>query len=91
MIDYYVKDIVNNGVTIVTASGGNSGDACNYSPGSAGTNINVGAHGYSTSDCQKPMLSWSNYGKCVDIVAPGVDVMSAVTGSKNSKCNQLKM
>ena len=71
------KYIVGRGVTIVTASGNDRRDACYYSPGSAGSNINVGGHGYTARDCKKPMYYYSNYVNCVHIVAPGVQVLSA--------------
>ena len=80
-----VNLIVRKGVTIVTASGNDAKDACHFSPGSAGSNINVGAHGYSRKGCLKPVASFSNYGKCVHIVAPGVQVLSADYRSPNSK------
>ena len=81
-----VNTIVSRGVSIVTSSGNNAKDACHYSPGSAGSNINVGGHWY-TSNCQKPMYTQSNYGRCVHIVAPGVNVLSANYRSTNSKCS----
>lgn len=85
-----VNEIVKWGVTIVTASGNDGKDACLNSPGSAGLNINVGAHWYKadgSTKCTKPMYARSNYGKCVSIVAPGVDVLSASIEGKKSKCN----
>ena len=68
---------VENGVVVVTASGNDAADACNFSPGSAGTNINVGSHGYDDVTKKKPMAYSSNYGTCVDIMAPGLSVVSA--------------
>ena len=86
-----VNAIVEKGVTIVVASGNSWAYACDYSPGSAGLAINVGAHGYSPKLCLKPVAAWSNYGKCVDIVAPGVDVLSADYKTVAGKCIQLKI
>ena len=86
----FVNAIVEKGVTIVTASANDGKYACDYSPGSAGLAINVGAHGYSPKLCLKPVAAWSNYGKCVDIVAPGVDVLSADYKEIDGKCNQFK-
>ena len=66
--------------TIVAASpsaavaAGNSGaDAANYSPASEPSAITVGA-----SDSNDGKASFSNYGKLVDIFAPGVGVKSAI-------------
>ena len=86
-----VNKIVRRGVTIVTASGNNGYSSCRRSPGSAGLNINVGAHGYSRKGCLKPVASFSNYGKCTDIVAPGVNILSANYKKKCGEYNLLKM
>ena len=77
ILNNLVNSIVGRGVTVVTASGNKGKDACSKSPGSAGMNINVGGHGYRSRGCKKPMYSKSNYGKCVDIVAPAIRVPSA--------------
>ena len=71
-----INAVVKRGITVVTASGNEKTDACRRSPGSAGLNINVGAHGYDSNTCKKPMASFTNFGSCVDIVAPGVRVIS---------------
>ena len=80
-----VNFIVGKGVTVVTSSGNNGKNACSKSPGSAGLNINVGAHGYRSKGCKKPMYTKSNYGKCVHIVAPGVKVLSASMKGRTSE------
>ncbi|CCT67998.1 probable endopeptidase K [Fusarium fujikuroi IMI 58289] len=67
-----VKAATDLGITIVAAAGNDGSDAANYSPGSAPSAITVGAidsSGYRTM--------WSNYGKVVDIFAPGSDILSA--------------
>ena len=80
--------LVAAGVVVVTASGNFRRDACNYSPGSAGCHINVGAHYYTERDtdtCIKDVYWFtsrttspgSNYGRCVHILAPGQYVVSA--------------
>ena len=80
--------LVRAGVVVVTASGNFRRDACNYSPGSAGCHINVGAHYYTERDTPTCILDvyWfsststspgNNYGRCVDILAPGQYVQSA--------------
>ena len=83
-MDTAVNILVKEGIIVVTASGNERQDACNKSPGSAGSNINVGAHGYDRRTCKKPLAYFSNYGKCVDIVAPGVSVLS--TSIKCYRC-----
>ena len=90
--------LVAAGVVVVTASGNFRRDACNYSPGSAGCHINVGAHYYTerdTDSCIKDVYWFTsrttspgfNYGRCVHIMAPGQYVVSASYLDRQSKFN----
>ena len=83
-----VNTAVGNGMVVVTASGNDDIDACQSSPGSAGSNINVGAHGYDEDSCGKPRAYFSDYGTCVDIMAPGVAILSA-THTSNTGLDKL--
>jgi subtilisin family serine protease len=71
-----VNDAVNraiaDGIVVVTAAGNNNKDACSYSPGSSPGAINVAA-----SDEKDARWAFSNFGKCVDIFAPGTSILSA--------------
>ena len=67
-----VAGAVAKGVTMVVAAGNSSADACNYSPASAPEAVTVGA---TTSGDAR--ASYSNYGACVDIFAPGSSITSA--------------
>jgi len=67
-----VDRAIADGIVVVTAAGNNNKDACSYSPGSTPSAINVAA-----SDENDARWSWANYGKCVDIFAPGTNVLSA--------------
>ena len=75
-----INKLVSRGVIVVTASGNDGMNACSASPGSAGNNINVGAHSEPQwslySGCRNPIESFSNWGKCVDVIAPGRKIMS---------------
>jgi len=66
-----VQRMVNAGVTVVTASGNDNSDGCNFSPGSASAAFNVG----STTDADA-RSSFSNFGSCLDIYAPGSNITS---------------
>jgi subtilisin family serine protease len=76
-LDAAVGNSVAAGVSYVVAAGngdrlGRAQDACNYSPARVAEAITVGA---TNSSDQK--ASWSNYGSCVNLFAPGVSITSA--------------
>lgn len=60
------------GVTLVVAAGNDNGDACSSSPASAAMAYTVGA-----TDINDARSSFSNYGTCVDIFAPGSAITAA--------------
>ena len=63
---------VADGVTFVVAAGNANADACNTSPASEATALTVGASGSTDS-----RASFSNWGTCLDVFAPGVGITSA--------------
>ena len=67
-----VTNMIQSGVTTVVAAGNNTEDACFVSPANVSTAITVGA-----TDVNDNVASFSNYGKCVDINAPGVNITSS--------------
>jgi subtilisin family serine protease len=71
-----VNNAVAAGVVMVVAAGNSDVDACFTSPASATNAITVGATGEDDS-----RASFSNFGTCVDIFAPGVDIVSAQTNT----------
>lgn len=71
-VDAAVAGAVNKGVTMVVAAGNDNANACNYSPARAPSAITVGA---TTSGDAR--ASYSNYGTCLDIFAPGSSITSA--------------
>ena len=66
-----VNTLASNGVFIAVAAGNSNADACNFSPASAANATTVAA---STSTDAK--ASYSNYGGCVDLYAPGSSITS---------------
>ena len=62
-----------SGVSYAVAAGNDSGDACNSSPAFIPAAITVGATG--RDDVR---AYFSNIGTCVDVFAPGVDIVSSV-------------
>jgi subtilisin family serine protease len=66
-----MKNARKAGVVVVVAAGNESQDACKLSPASSKYVVTVGA-----SDPEDNVADFSNWGKCVDIFAPGVDIVS---------------
>ncbi|EMG47620.1 PRB1 Cerevisin [Candida maltosa Xu316] len=75
-LDLAVNAAVKNGVHFAVAAGNENQDACNTSPASAEGPITVGA-----STISDERAYFSNYGKCVDIFAPGLNILSTYIGS----------
>lgn len=71
-LDAAVANAVSAGVTMVVAAGNDNANACNYSPARAASAITVGAT--TSSDAR---ASYSNYGNCLDLFAPGSSITSA--------------
>jgi subtilisin family serine protease len=71
-VDAAVAGAVAKGVTMVVAAGNNSADACNYSPAREPSAITVGA-----TTSLDGRASYSNFGRCVDLFAPGHLITSA--------------
>lgn len=78
-LDSAVKNSMNDGVTYAVAAGNGNQDACNVSPARVGKAITVGSMIYSCSltACGDSRSSFSNWGTCVNIFAPGELVKSA--------------
>jgi len=67
-----VNAAVDGGVTVVVAGGNSNSNACNFSPAFVPAAITVGST--TSLDARS---SFSNYGSCTDIWAPGSSVLSA--------------
>ncbi len=78
-LDQAVASAVASGVTLAVAAGNSNAPACNYSPAREPSAITVGAT--TTSDAR---ASYSNYGSCVDIFAPGSSIYSSTMTSTNT-------
>jgi subtilisin family serine protease len=67
------------GITVVVAAGNNAADACNFSPANATAAITVGA-----TNSGDQQADFSNFGSCVDLMAPGDAIMSASSSDDTS-------
>jgi subtilisin family serine protease len=72
ILDNAVTRLINSGVTVVVAAGNSAVDACNSSPARVPSAITVAA-----STSSDGLASYSNFGRCVDIIAPGSSITSA--------------
>ncbi|MCP2257110.1 Serine protease, subtilisin family [Streptoalloteichus tenebrarius] len=80
-LDRATRTVINAGVTVAVAAGNENRDACRVSPARVGEALTVAA-----SDSADKRSIWrapssaSNYGRCVDLFAPGSNVLSARPG-----------
>ena len=75
-INSAVARAIADGITYVVAAGNSNDDACRYSPASAPAAITVGA-----STPNDARASFSNWGRCLDVFAPGTSITSAFIGT----------
>lgn len=71
-LDDAVDSLILSGVAVVVAAGNDNADACNSSPARLPAAITVGAT--TSTDAR---ASYSNYGSCLDLFAPGDKIVSA--------------
>ncbi|THH08936.1 hypothetical protein EW146_g8829 [Bondarzewia mesenterica] len=78
-LDDAVNAAVDNGLHFAVAAGNDNRDACSYSPAAAEKAVTVGA-----STLGDERAYFSNYGPCVDVFAPGLNILSTWIGSENA-------
>ncbi|HUP73473.1 MAG TPA: S8 family serine peptidase [Acidimicrobiales bacterium] len=78
-VDSAVQRAVDDGITVVVAAGNDNANACNYSPARVPAALTVGATG--STDAR---ASYSNYGTCLDLFAPGNSITSAWSSSNTA-------
>jgi subtilisin family serine protease len=74
-----IKAAFDEGVVVVVAAGNENADACQKSPASETSAITVGA-----TDSSDSKAWFSNYGTCVDIFAPGDEIVAGWIGSNTA-------
>lgn len=70
--NWAIEQLVADGVTVAVSAGNSTADACSQSPASAASALTV-----ASTDFDDEQSSYSNYGSCVDLYAPGRDILSA--------------
>ncbi|KAJ7658531.1 peptidase S8/S53 domain-containing protein [Mycena rosella] len=78
-LDQAVNAAVDAGLHFAVAAGNDNRDACNYSPAAAENAVTVGA-----STIGDERAYFSNHGECVDVFAPGLNILSTWTGSPDA-------
>lgn len=78
-VDTAIQAVVNDGVAAVVAAGNSAVDACGTSPARVPAAVTVAA-----SDSADKQASFSNFGSCVDLYAPGVGISSAYHTSSSA-------
>ncbi|MER5264487.1 S8 family serine peptidase [Actinosynnema sp. NPDC002837] len=71
-LDTAVRNSIAAGITYAVASGNSNANACNYSPARVAEALSVNAS--TNTDAR---ASFSNYGTCTDLFAPGQNITSA--------------
>lgn len=77
--DNATNNLINSGVTVVVAAGNANANACNYSPARVANAVTVGST--TSTDARS---SFSNFGSCVNIFAPGSSITSAWSTSTSA-------
>jgi len=78
-----IQACLDNNIPIIAAAGNNNGNACSFSPAGAPGVISVGAMeiaGFTPTEFDGK-ASFSNWGTCVHVWAPGREITSAWIGS----------
>jgi subtilisin family serine protease len=81
-----VTNLINKGVFTAVAAGNSNQNACNFSPASAPGTLTLAA-----SDRTDVKASFSNYGGCVDVYAPGVAITSTYFNGSTTAMNGTSM
>jgi hypothetical protein len=80
LLDDAVRNAASTGVFFSIAAGNSTADACTSSPARVGGGATAGVMTVAATDVNDLEASFSNYGSCVDIWAPGVNVTSLKLG-----------
>ncbi len=78
-LDGAIKNLISKGITVVVAAGNSNADACNYSPARVPEAITVGA-----TESNDSRASYSNFGSCLDVFAPGSTITSTWLGANST-------
>lgn len=86
IIDSAIEAAVAAGIVVAVAAGNENQNACDTSPANVPVAITVGATGLADENTEEvdARASFSNWGPCVDILAPGALITSAWIGNPDA-------
>jgi aqualysin 1 len=90
-LDDAVKRSAGSGVFYSIAAGNNDANACNYSPARAGAGTNNGIVTTAATTNNNEETGSSNYGSCVDLWAPGANILSTKLGGGTKRMSGTSM
>jgi aqualysin 1 len=79
-VDLAVRNSAASGIFYSIAAGNDGDNACDHSPARVGGGTDNGIMTVAATNSNDADPSWSNYGSCVDIWAPGVSILSTKKG-----------
>lgn len=86
-LDAAIVALINKGIPVVVAAGNDAKDCCSsVSPAKVTQALTV-----ASTDVNDVLSSFSNYGSCVDIAAPGSAILSTYKGSGTSSLSGTSM
>ena len=71
-IERAVQNLYDKGISVIASAGNENSDACNYTPARSYHVITVGG-----TNSQDGLYLYTNVGSCVDIFAPGQNILAA--------------
>jgi cerevisin len=77
-----IKEAVSAGILFVTAAGNSNANACNYGPAQLGNE--QGVITVAATNANNHIADFSNFGSCVSVFAPGVDIFTSSSDSSSS-------
>lgn len=78
-LDQAVRNLIAKGITVVASAGNDAADACGQSPARVAEALTV-----ASTDPNDARSSFSNFGRCVDLFAPGRNIRSVGIASNTA-------
>ena len=90
-VDDAVKRSAESGILYSVAAGNEGEDACNHSPSRAGAGTDNGIITTAATNKKNAEMGVSNYGRCVDLWAPGAGTLSTRMGGGTTRMSGTSM